>query len=292
MTIEGPNDNGFWAMRGDFNTMLQEVGSNHKHMPYDDYKAFRIRFSNTDKAMATVQATKIGGYGLVGNNCADHVWRVFAALGGELPWLQTHPAPNDWFMSLNGKPHALAGRHGTVDSTEDMEAFANSLEVLTLPQVTAQSASGKHLAEQMAVGSIATKEATGNGQPAEVQSDEAGTALDSAITAQGKQTLEGIIGPTQARYYRLMLTPEQEVAFTIYTSIIDDSSFANASFAVQDVEGGILGSTGISVESNGEDYTRTLYDFTAEDEGEHIFRIRNDESGNNAVSLKYKIKLK
>jgi hypothetical protein len=70
---------------------------------YQSYKM--ITWSNRgfdpDTANTVASASAGRGYDVIGNNCADNVWDVLHAYGvPDLPYLQLHPAPNNWYGSL------------------------------------------------------------------------------------------------------------------------------------------------------------------------------------------------
>lgn len=75
---------------------------------YDCYKVSVVRDSQAAPARGIGEMAPSWGYTGLFNNCLDHVHRVLAAYGEKgMPWLQTHPAPNDWFAVFNGEYHNL-----------------------------------------------------------------------------------------------------------------------------------------------------------------------------------------
>ena len=79
---------------------------------YSEYKMTFVMQRNSNFADQRSNEAANWGYGLVGNNCADHVYRVLAAYGvdtnGVMRSLMTRGAPNSWFrafgtMDVNGR---------------------------------------------------------------------------------------------------------------------------------------------------------------------------------------------
>jgi hypothetical protein len=98
--ISPGGDNGGWEGEGDQAAMLAAMRARN----YDAYKVAGIRNFNPSAAEAAAKAVKSAGYRAVGSNCLDHTYQVLRAYGVEdLPWLQTHPSPNDWFALFNGQ---------------------------------------------------------------------------------------------------------------------------------------------------------------------------------------------
>ncbi|MFC4068940.1 hypothetical protein [Actinoplanes subglobosus] len=107
-SVENPNgspilsagsDNGFWRQDGGEADMLTAM----KARGYLSYKAITVSTASFDASPAnTVAAAAAGrGYAVLGNNCADVVWDVLKAYGvPDLPYLQVHPIPNDWYGNL------------------------------------------------------------------------------------------------------------------------------------------------------------------------------------------------
>ncbi len=107
-SVENPNgkahidrgaDNGFWRQDGTLSQMLSAM----KSRGYQAYKTVATSRASFDPAPANnVAAASAGrGYDVIGNNCADTVWDVLHAYGVlDLPYLQLHPAPNNWYASL------------------------------------------------------------------------------------------------------------------------------------------------------------------------------------------------
>lgn len=102
--VPSHGDNGWWALLGTQADMLAAM----RQRNYDGYKFATVRDCNAATARAAADALKTVGYIAIGSNCLDHVWRVLDAYGVKgLPWLQTHPSPNDWFALYNGEFHNL-----------------------------------------------------------------------------------------------------------------------------------------------------------------------------------------
>jgi hypothetical protein len=71
---------------------------------YDALKILGVRNADPERAAALGRDTANWGYTAMGNNCADHVWKVLEAYGEVgLPLLQTHPSPNEWFALVVGE---------------------------------------------------------------------------------------------------------------------------------------------------------------------------------------------
>jgi hypothetical protein len=102
--IDRGADNGFWRQGGTESQMLAAMRSHG----YQSYKA--VTWSNNrfdpDAANSVASASAGRGYDVIGNNCADNVWDVLHAYGvPDLPYLQFHPAPNNWYGSLGNTSH-------------------------------------------------------------------------------------------------------------------------------------------------------------------------------------------
>ncbi|GGN92533.1 hypothetical protein GCM10010112_79820 [Actinoplanes lobatus] len=92
-------DNGFWRGSGTESEMLAAMRSRG----YNAYKAITGSRATFDTGPADVIAAASAGrgYDVIGNNCADTVWDVLHAYGvPDLPYLQLHPAPNNWYATL------------------------------------------------------------------------------------------------------------------------------------------------------------------------------------------------
>jgi hypothetical protein len=97
-------DNGFWCGEGADGQMHAAM----KARDYDCYKVVATRTAQPDKGRAKGLETRGLGYRAISSNCADHTWWVLEAYGiVGMPWLNTHPAPADWFAALNGELHNL-----------------------------------------------------------------------------------------------------------------------------------------------------------------------------------------
>ncbi|GIE86056.1 hypothetical protein [Actinoplanes regularis] len=97
--IDRGADNGFWRQSGTESQMLSAM----KSRGYQSYKTVTTSRASFDPGPAnTVAGASAGrGYDVIGNNCADNVWDVLHAYGvPDLPYLQVHPAPNNWYASL------------------------------------------------------------------------------------------------------------------------------------------------------------------------------------------------
>lgn len=107
------DNNAWYRIVADFPAMLAEMQQNHfaPDNRYTEYKMLDLaglRPAHPEAALATAQRMPTLGYKFPGNTCLDHACKVleryglpFHELGGSpawgMPWLQTHPAPNDWF---------------------------------------------------------------------------------------------------------------------------------------------------------------------------------------------------
>ncbi len=79
-----------------------------KRRNYHAFKKTKVAIAYPDNALAKARQLSANGYGALGNNCLDHTFRVLEAYGvKDLPWLQTHPSPNDWFAQFNGDYHDI-----------------------------------------------------------------------------------------------------------------------------------------------------------------------------------------
>ena len=71
---------------------------------YSEYKTTFVALRNSNLADQRANEAQNWGYGLSGNNCADHVYRVLQAYGvdtsGVMRTLATRAAPNSWFRSF------------------------------------------------------------------------------------------------------------------------------------------------------------------------------------------------
>jgi hypothetical protein len=75
---------------------------------YDCYKVSTVRDSHPNEARAVGEMSPNWGYAGLFNNCLDHVHKVLAVYGDlGMPWMQSHPAPNDWFALYNGQYYNL-----------------------------------------------------------------------------------------------------------------------------------------------------------------------------------------
>lgn len=103
LILPGQN-NGWWGMNGTEQDMYREMDARN----YDGYKVIVVQNPNPTKAWNTALDTKGRGFAGIFNNCLDHTYDVLEHYGViGMPWKQTHPAPNDWFGSLNGEFHNL-----------------------------------------------------------------------------------------------------------------------------------------------------------------------------------------
>jgi hypothetical protein len=99
--VKPGNDNGWWAK-----VFVDEPGMCEamRARNYDAYKMATVREARPQAARATADHTRSLGYTGFFNNCLDHVWITLESYGvQDLPWAQTHPAPNDWFAVFNGE---------------------------------------------------------------------------------------------------------------------------------------------------------------------------------------------
>lgn len=94
-------DNGWWG--AEFATEAAMIAA-FATRQYDGYKWASVREPKPGVARAMADHQKAEGYTALKNNCLDHAYEVLQAYGvDDLPWLQTHPAPNDWFAAFNGE---------------------------------------------------------------------------------------------------------------------------------------------------------------------------------------------
>ena len=92
--------NDWWGRTGTFMDMKTEISK----AQYTEYAALPIAYCSPKEAIKTALETRQLGYGLFTNNCLDHVYAIMKAYGvGNLPWMQTHPAPRAWFGALGWK---------------------------------------------------------------------------------------------------------------------------------------------------------------------------------------------
>lgn len=71
---------------------------------YDGYKLMTVSNADPNAAEGVVMKIPGWGYRAIGSNCLDHAYAVLEAYGEQgMPWMQTHPSPNDWFGVLNGE---------------------------------------------------------------------------------------------------------------------------------------------------------------------------------------------
>ncbi len=117
----------------------------------------------------------------------------------------------------------------------------------------------------------------------------AGATPKTAIAAKKGETVEGELAAASACYYALALKSGQTNKFTVYARLTDDSHSVTGSFAVQDEEGGVLFARTFLIDATGEDFTREVYEFDADETATHLFRIRSDDK--DAIRVAYKIKI-
>ncbi|MET8151700.1 hypothetical protein ACIBSW_29660 [Actinoplanes sp. NPDC049668] len=97
--IDRGADNGFWRQGGTESQMLSAMRG-RGYQAYKQTVSSRARF-DPSPANGVAAAAAGRGYDVIGNNCADAVWDVLHAYGvPDLPYLQLHPAPNNWYGSL------------------------------------------------------------------------------------------------------------------------------------------------------------------------------------------------
>ncbi|RZU53566.1 hypothetical protein EV385_5495 [Krasilnikovia cinnamomea] len=102
--IKAGADNGSWRQNGTESQMLSAMRS-RGYLSYKSTTASSSRF-DPGPANSAAAAAAGRGYAVIGNNCADAVWDVLHAYGvPDLPYLQLHPAPNNWYGNLGHTTH-------------------------------------------------------------------------------------------------------------------------------------------------------------------------------------------
>ncbi|HLO03493.1 MAG TPA: hypothetical protein VK191_10310 [Symbiobacteriaceae bacterium] len=94
-------DNGWWGAEFPSEAaMIEAFGARQ----YDGFKWATVREPNLGAARAVAEHQQVEGYTGLRNNCLDHAYKILRAYGvDDLPWLQNHPAPSDWFAAFNGE---------------------------------------------------------------------------------------------------------------------------------------------------------------------------------------------
>lgn len=94
-------DNGWWGQEAATEEAMVQL---FKERSYDAYKWATVRTCDAAAARQEAERQQGAGYAGLRNNCLDHSYQVLEAYGlKDLPWLQTHPAPSDWFAQFNGE---------------------------------------------------------------------------------------------------------------------------------------------------------------------------------------------
>jgi hypothetical protein len=105
MFVPGGGDNDAWSMGVESAEAMIEV---FRGRGYDGYKVSSVREAKPADAREVGGKAQEWGYTGIWNNCLDHAHKVLAKYGEVgMPWLRTHPAPNDWFAVYNGEYHNL-----------------------------------------------------------------------------------------------------------------------------------------------------------------------------------------
>lgn len=105
MFVPGGGKNDAWCVEVESADAMIELFRGRR---YDGYKVSSVREPKSAAARAIGESQSKAGYAGLQNNCLDHTYKVLAAYGDEgMPWLDTHPAPNDWFAVYNGEYHNL-----------------------------------------------------------------------------------------------------------------------------------------------------------------------------------------
>lgn len=121
-----------------------------------------------------------------------------------------------------------------------------------------------------------------------IKVSEAGDSVENAAPAAKGQTLEGSVAPGSSAYYRIALAEGEKATFAVYGKKSEKSHwFIEASFAIQDAEGGNLDDTRMLVDSAG-DFAKEKIVITADEAGDHLFRLQNPSE---EETLIYKIKV-
>jgi hypothetical protein len=97
--IPAGQNNGFWWQSGTESQMMNAM----RERSYTAYKTLNSagNLFDPDPATQFASGSAARGYNVVGNNCADNTWDVLNAYGvPDLPLLQIHAAPNEWYDFL------------------------------------------------------------------------------------------------------------------------------------------------------------------------------------------------
>lgn len=105
MFVPGGGGNDAWSLEVESAEAMIDV---FRQRGYDGYKVSSVREAKPASARELGEKMPKLGYAGIFNNCLDHTRKVLATYGDEgMPWLKTHPAPNDWFAVYNGEYHNL-----------------------------------------------------------------------------------------------------------------------------------------------------------------------------------------
>jgi len=107
-TIPNGKPNGVFIKKTDFQTMIQLLKRGGQAdgpiFNYHEYKLLTFPSPNESAGIAAAEKSKGEGYGVIGNNCMDSVYRIITAYvrgdGNFLPWPSTHPFPNHFFDDI------------------------------------------------------------------------------------------------------------------------------------------------------------------------------------------------
>ena len=95
--VEAGDDNGWWAEQGNFAAMRLAFRIRN----YYWFKAIPVAGFLPEVARLKADATRGMGYGLLGNNCMDHAFKVLEAYGTKnIPWPVAAVICNVWFSLI------------------------------------------------------------------------------------------------------------------------------------------------------------------------------------------------
>lgn len=114
-TIHQGHPNGVFVKEAPFEDMIRDIkAGGRKNGPrflYHEYKMLQAPKPCPDQAANLAHLSKRWGYGLVGNNCMDDVYKIITVYAdGDrdfLPWPITHPMPNHFFHDIDAPAQTL-----------------------------------------------------------------------------------------------------------------------------------------------------------------------------------------